>query len=84
MCALFFNFAGQYRCGTAFYFLSALSATHKVAISKAIGAPGHGKCIVDGINGNTKRKLIVAAGRKEEPSDDPNLQRDSKKFSFFL
>ena len=29
-------------CGTAFYFLSALSYMHKVAISIPVGAPGHG------------------------------------------
>ena len=34
--------SSQYRCGTAFYFLSALSYVHKVAISRAVGAPGHG------------------------------------------
>lgn len=48
-----------------------------------MGAPGHGKCIVDGINGNSKRKLTLAAGRKGKPTDDQNLQRDSKKFSVF-
>ena len=80
---IFFNLSGQYRCGTAFYFYSALSYTHKLAISKAIGAPGHGKCIMDGINGNTKRKLTVAAGRTAKSLDDLDLQRDSKKFSVF-
>ena len=34
--------AQQYRCGSAFYFLSALCYTHKLAISRAVGAPGHG------------------------------------------
>jgi len=61
--------SGQYRCGTAFYFLSSLSYTHKLAISRAVGAPGHGKCIVDGLNGNSKRKLTIAAGRQLKSTD---------------
>ena len=34
--------SSQCRCGTAFYFLSALSYMYKIAISRAVGAPGHG------------------------------------------
>ena len=34
--------SSQYRCGTTFYDLSALSSMHKIAISRSVGAPGHG------------------------------------------
>ena len=38
---------------------------------------------MDGINGNTKRKLTEAAGRTAKSLDDLDLQRDSKKFPVF-
>jgi hypothetical protein len=37
----------QYRCGTALYLLSLLASQKHVVIGRAIGAPGHGKDIVD-------------------------------------
>ena len=40
--ALLIDNALLYRCGTTFYDLGALSYMHKVAISRAVGAPGHG------------------------------------------
>ena len=40
----------QYRCGTAMYLLSVLASTYGIVIDRAIGAPGHGKDIVDGLN----------------------------------
>ena len=47
----------QYRCGTALYFLSVLAVKHGIIIDRAIGAPGHGKDIVDGINAIDKEFL---------------------------
>ena len=35
--------AAQYRSGTAYYLLSALSVTHGIVIQRSIQAPGHGK-----------------------------------------
>ena len=36
----------QYRCSTAYYFLSALSYKCGISISRHISAPGHGKCFM--------------------------------------
>ena len=35
--------AKQYKCSTAFYFMSYLSYRHNLVIDRAIGCPGHGK-----------------------------------------
>ena len=69
---------GQYWCGAAFYFLSFLSYTHKLSISRAVGAPGHGKCVCDAVSGNTKRKLTIAAGRSFKSDGENGSQ--SRKF----
>jgi hypothetical protein len=47
----------QYRCGTALWCLSVLSSQYGISIDRAIGAPGHGKDIVDGLNATDKRFL---------------------------
>ena len=38
----------QYHCGTAVWLLLMLSSKFKITIDRAIGAPGHGKDVVDG------------------------------------
>lgn len=50
--------AKQYRCGTALLFLSLLACTCNITIDRAIGAPGHGKDIVDGLNATDKAFLF--------------------------
>ena len=40
--------ASQYRCGTAYYYLSSLAYRYRITIDRAISAPGHGKGIIDG------------------------------------
>jgi hypothetical protein len=60
--------AKQYRCGTAIYLLSILASTYGVIIDRAIGAPGHGKDIVDGLNATDKiylRKMMCMIGTPE-------------------
>ena len=47
----------QYRCGISLYFLSLLSSNFNITIDRMIGAPGHGKDIVDAINAYDKRYL---------------------------
>ena len=47
----------QYRYGDALYFLSYASAKYTIIVDRMIGAPGHGKDIVDGINACDKRHL---------------------------
>ena len=47
----------KYRCGASLYFLSLLSSNFNINIDRMIGAPGHGKDIVDAINACDKRYL---------------------------
>ena len=47
----------QYHCGTALWLLSMLSSKFNITIDRAIGAPGHGKDVVDGLNATDKRFL---------------------------
>ena len=49
--------AKQYRCANAIYYLSALAYKYGIIIDRAIGAPGHGKDIVDGLNAVDKQYL---------------------------
>jgi hypothetical protein len=42
--------AKQYRCGTALYLLALLAVSYGIVVDRAVGAPGHGKCEVDGAN----------------------------------
>ena len=76
--------ASQYRCSTAFFFLSSLATSHDIAIDRAISCPGHGKDIVDGVNGNTKTELSRASGNQlktaAEAADDGSAE-DTKKFA---
>ena len=45
-------------------------------ISRFIGCPGHGKCIVDGVNGRTKSKLTdLTASARLPPDDERNITR---------
>mmetsp|Transcript_48111 Transcript_48111/g.102792 ORF Transcript_48111/g.102792 Transcript_48111/m.102792 type:complete len:335 (-) Transcript_48111:136-1140(-) len=58
----------QYRCGTAMYLLSILASTYGIVIDRAVGAPGHGKDIVDGLNATDKiflRKAMCMIGTPE-------------------
>ena len=52
--------AKQYRCATAFYLLSRLAVQFDVVIDRAVGAPGHGKGVVDGLNALDKMFLCSA------------------------
>lgn len=65
--------AKQYRCALALYLLSMLAAIHGVVIDRAIGAPGHGKDLVDGLNAVDKRYLsgkMCVLGMPEMESED--------------
>ena len=45
--------AKQYRCATAIYLMSTISARYNIVIDRAICAPGHGKSKIDSQNGET-------------------------------
>ena len=47
----------QYYCGTAIYLLIVLVLQYGIVIDRAIGDPGHGKDIVDGLNATDKHFL---------------------------
>ena len=49
--------AKQYRCANAIYYLSIIAYKYGIIIDRAIGAPGHGKDIVDGLNAVDKQYL---------------------------
>ena len=40
----------QYRCDTAIYLLSILAHYFQIVIDWEMGAPGHGKYAIDGLN----------------------------------
>jgi len=66
----------QYRCGKAFWCLSFLASKYGRVIDRAIGAPGHGKGMVDGVNGTDKNYLarcMCFIGNPEE--DDESSTR---------
>jgi hypothetical protein len=47
----------QFCCGTLLYLLSVLSSQFGVTIDHMIGAPGHGKDVVDALNLTTKKYI---------------------------
>jgi len=47
----------QYRKSVAWYLLTVLATTYQVAIDRGVGAPGHGKDLVDGLNALDKAFL---------------------------
>ena len=63
--------AKQYRSGTSLYLNTLLATTHGIVIDRAVGAPGHGKDEVDGLNAvdkrfiNAKMALIVTPEENE-------------------
>ena len=61
--------------------MSHLSFKEKIVIDRAIGAPGHGKCEVDAINGVDKNTIHREAMKT---SNDKNLGRMSKSDSSHL
>jgi hypothetical protein len=72
--------AKQYRSATALYLLSMLALQFNVVIDRAVGAPGHGKDVVDGLNAVDKRFLRNAMFRilnPEETSTNNSMQSHS-------
>ena len=75
--------AAQYRCSTVFFFLSLLANKHEIEIDRAISCPGHGKDIMDGVNGTTKTELTRASANqlKTAAEVDDESAADTKKFA---
>ena len=65
----------QYRCARALYLLSLLAYQFDIIIDRAIGAPGHGKDIIDALNAIDKiflRRKFCMIGTPE--ADDRNCR----------
>ena len=60
----------QYRNGTGMSHQSGLAVKFQVVIDRAVGAPGHGKDVVDGLNAVDKRYLRKAMLRADHPEAD--------------
>ena len=56
---------------------------HGIEIDRAISCPGHGKDIVDGVNGKTKTELTRASGNQLKTAAEAydRSAGDTKKFS---
>ncbi|OEU07188.1 hypothetical protein FRACYDRAFT_251490 [Fragilariopsis cylindrus CCMP1102] len=67
----------QYRSATALWFLSGLSIKHNIVIDRSFGAPGHGKGIVDGVNGTDKNLLIRYSARELKQAMDSIAEEDA-------
>jgi hypothetical protein len=72
--------AKQYRCATAIYLLSMLATKYHVTINRAIGAPGHGKDVVDALNAVDKEFLKKMMCRISVPDEDQTNVGQDKKF----
>ena len=66
--------ASQYRCAVAIYLTTVLSASLNITIDRAIGAPGHGKDVVDGLNARDKCYLREQLQRIVKDLYNPELQ----------
>eukprot|EP00957_Ditylum_brightwellii_P184269 14035330-Ditylum_brightwellii.AAC.1 len=67
----------QYRSTSSLYLISTISIKYDIVIDHAIGAPGHGKDVVDGLNAVDKRYLRTAMLRNSFPEEDKNLKKMS-------
>jgi hypothetical protein len=69
----------QYRSYRALYLLSMLAIRFAIIIDRAVGAPGHGKDEVDGLNAVDKRYLqtkmrVVATPGEDDPEEDRKMR----------
>jgi hypothetical protein len=68
----------QYRCGTAIYLLSVLSSQFGVTVDRMIGAPGHGKDVVDALNATTKKYIKQKMRMVNNPGSDESCDQKMK------
>jgi hypothetical protein len=67
--------AKQYRSATALYLLSLIAVTYRIVYDRAIGAPGHGKDEVDGLNAVDKRFIAEKMRLVTTPEANENSKR---------
>ena len=71
-----YSCAKQYHCEYDIYLLSCLDLELRIIIYKAVGEPGHGKDVVDGMNVRDKRIIKLSMAKilnTELIYDDPNI-----------
>ena len=68
----------QYRCGTSIYLLLVLSSQFGVTVDRMIGAPGHGKDVVDALNATTKKYIKQKMRMVSNPGSDECCDRKMK------
>ena len=63
--------AKQYRSGNALYLLNVICLKYHVIFDRAVGAPGHGKSIIDGLNAVDKHHLkkVMCMSGSTRPDD---------------
>ena len=79
--------AKQYRSGNALYLLNVIALKYHIVIDRAIGAPGHGKSIIDGLNAVDKhflKKVMCMSGsnRADDLTTRMKMYATVKKSSF--
>ena len=62
--------AAQYKCATALYFQTLLACKHKIVITRDFSEAGHGKSVVDAINGVDKNTISRYSMRSVQSADD--------------
>ena len=61
--------AKQYKSSSSINFLSLLAFKYGLVIDRVISYPGHGKSLVDGLNGIDKNKILRWSQRKVQAAD---------------
>eukprot|EP00957_Ditylum_brightwellii_P184943 14085072-Ditylum_brightwellii.AAC.1 len=59
----------QCRSALSLYLISTISMKYGIVIDHAVGAPGHGKNVMDGLNAVDKRYLRTAILRNSIPEE---------------
>ena len=59
--------AKQYICASAIYLMSLMSQCYFIIIDRVISAPGHGKEVVDGLNGVDKLYIYQYISTDQRP-----------------
>ena len=67
--------ADQYRCATALYLMSFLSQRPSIIFDRDIGAPGHGKEVVGGLNAIAKRFMYKLMSTVQLPGSKNSIHR---------
>jgi hypothetical protein len=71
--------AKQYCCATVIHLLSMLATEFNITINQLVGAPGHGKDLVDGLNACDKQYLkkmmmrITLPGNKQSAAEEKTI-----------